>query len=194
MRYRMNVNWKRLKAVPKICIVLWVALFVSLIFCTVKAAIPSSLWIDKTKHETITVTDISLFDSHNIRGSRYKLTIKSPNDTFYLWYPAESFSKHKDTIEKNLTAGLVTQVSVTYLSGSTMQDVLTGHYRIVDLRTDDTVFYELSEEISHWKHTRLIYLVLSVVLLLIWVIGTILVAVIYGVMSFSPPQNRKREK
>ena len=194
MKYRMNFKWKRLKVVPNVLVALWVALFASFMFCTVKAAISAPLWLNNTKNETITVIDASLFDSRDIRGSRFKLTIKSNDNTFYLWYPVDSFSRHKDTIEKNLLTGSVTQVSVIYLSNSSIQDMVTGHCKIVDLRSDDIVFYHLDEEISRCRHSKSTYLVLSVVLLLVLIFESVMVVVILGIVSFSPVRGAKKKK
>ena len=185
MRYCMSFKWTKFKSVPKRIIILWSILFASFAFCTIKLAIPSSFWLDQLEERKITITDISVIDSRDIRGSRFQLSIKSNDDAFYLWYPAKSFSKYEHAVKKNLLTGLTSQVSVTYLSRSTIQDVVTGQYRIVDLRDDYNVFYDLNEEILRCQGAKNTYLIASILLFLLWIFETVLIFIMYGIVLFS---------
>lgn len=181
MRY---VRMKRLKTVPKALLIIWVVLFASLVFCTAKTFFPSPLLVDDAKHDVVAIIDASLYDSRDIRGSRFKLVIETNDKTFYLWYPVESFSKYKDVVERDLLTGSVSQVSISYLSDSTIQDIMTGHCRVVDLRSDNEVYYSFDDEISRCQSSKSTYLVLSIILLLMLILFTFVMTIIYGVVSF----------
>lgn len=150
----------------------------------------SPLQVDDAEHDVVTVIDASLYDSRDIRGSRFKLVIETNDKTFYLWYPVESFTKYMNVVERDLLTRSVSQVSVSYLSDSTLQDMMTGHCRIVDLRTDDEVYYSLNEEISRCQSSELTYLILSIILLLLLIFFTFVMTIVYGVVSFRPLKNQ----
>ncbi len=190
MRYVINFRWQRLKAVPKALFTLWVALFISLIFCAVKTSVFSPLRVESSECDLVAVIDASLFDSRDIKGSRFKLVIESYDRTFYLWYPVESFTKYKDAVEEDLLSGSDPQVSVSYLTNSSIQDIMSGHCRIVDLRSDDEVYYSMDDEILRYQSSKSTYLVLSFFLFLVLILMTFMIAVIYGVVFFRDKRKR----
>ena len=181
MKCGLTYRWSRLKAIPKLYIILWFLLLFFLLFSIIQSTIPWTYYLDKLEDKTVEVTNITLFDSRDIRGSRFKLLVKSNYDIFYLWYPIESFPKYYSQIESYLLSGEVSQVTVKYLSNTSLRDIVSGRRRIVDLRFNNLVFYDIQEEESRFQTDRFTYLIVGIILSIILVIYTLFCGIIYGV-------------
>lgn len=183
MKYGMKIKWKRVKVIPRVYTVTLVILFLSFTYCAVNALIPSSSWMKHTESKTIAISNVSLYDSRNL-GTRFKLTIRSQDGVFYLWYPDKIYRQHEDNIQNDLINGSTSHVTVTYLSNSSLRNLITGHCKIVDLRSDNTVFYDLKDEISRENLAHIYYILLSVILLIAWLLDSFFVLLIYDGISF----------
>lgn len=191
MKCRITIRWKRLKAIPRFQFFISVILFLSFIYCTVNALIPSSSWMKHTESKTIAISNVSLYDSRNL-GTRFKLTIRSQDGVFYLWYPCKIYRQHEDDIQNDLMNGSTSYVTVTYLSNSSLCDLITGHCKIVDLRSDNTVFYDLKDEISRENRAHIYYVILSVILIVVCLLNSFFVLLIYNCISFRKRMYKKR--
>lgn len=185
MKYGMKIKWKRLKAIPKFRFFISAILFLSFTYCAVNALTPSYSWMKHTKSKTIAISNASLFDIKKW-GTRYKLTIRSQDGVFYLWYPSKVYRRYEDVINNDLMNGSTSHVMVTYLSNSNLLDRITGDCQIVDLRSENTVFYDLKDEIYEENKAHIYYILLSVILLIALLLDSFFVLLVYDGISFFP--------
>ena len=136
------------------------------------------------KETNITISNARLYDSRDIWGSRFKLTIKSQNDSFYLWYPVDVFSKYEDSVREELLEGETTEVYAKVISNSTLWDIISGHSKIVDLRTDSFVFYDLGDELLRMQTGYSTSLWAALFSLVLWLADTVLLLLIYRCVRF----------
>ena len=196
MKYGITLRWKRIKTVPKVFVLSLALLIISFFVCVINLVGTSSRWIDRIEEKNIIITDAYVFDSHDIKGSRFKLVIESNDDRFYLWYPKDSFSKYRGVIASDLLNGSTNQVSAKVISNSTLWDVISGQCKIEDLRAGDTVFYDLDDEILRQKDSRYTYLIAAAFLSALLVSGTTLISISYGIVRLTKkhPADRRRRK
>ncbi len=86
--------------------------------------------------------------------------------------------------------GSTSHVTVTYLSNSNLLDIITGDCRIVDLRSENTVFYDLKDQIYQENLAHIYYILLSVILLIAWLLDSFFVLLVYDGISFFPRKGK----
>ena len=182
MNYSITYRWARLKNIPKLYVILWFFILFLTLFSFIRSAIPWSYYSDKTEEKTIEVTDVTLFDSRDIKGSRFRLSIRSEDSTFYLWYPVETYLKYKNQVEASLLSGDIVQVSIRYQARNSFRDIILNQHRIIDLRFNELVFYDIQDEELRFQSARFSYFFLGIVLFIIFLVNTFLLCIIYGVL------------
>ena len=70
------------------------------------------------------IDNINIMDSHDIKGSRMKLTIMDGDNMFFVWYPLSSYRNYARKIETELLTGETTSVTVKVASNQTIRDKL----------------------------------------------------------------------
>ena len=181
MKNKAVFKWSKLKSVPKVHMFVWICLFLFVFAFLVNLFVPLNENIEDT---TITISNAKWFDSRDIWGSRFKLIIKSQNDSFYLWYPVDTFPKYEDCLREKLLTGETTEVYAKVVSNSTLWDAISGHRKIVDLRTDSFVFYDLEDELLRTQTGYNVSLWAALFSLVLWLADTVLLLLIYGCVRF----------
>ena len=169
---------KKLKTVPVRLKIVW---SITLLLCVV--AIFESLksptnWTKNVKQTEITVDEVSFWDSRTLTGNRYRIRIQSGDDKYYLWY---SYLQ-ADTIREHLLSGEVSTVTVQYQQGNPISTAIQGK-RIVDCRSGDIVFYNITDAVRQAKDDRIGAIILLLFSFVIWITATMWIAVVYGVVS-----------
>ncbi len=183
-RVRIILNWRKIRRIPLRAIVLWVLFFSILVFCAARMITHSNYTHDNMESTQIEIEKVFLTNTFSTKGSRMKLTIQSGETQYYLWYPPESYLQYSDAINTYLLSGNVTHVSAIVVSDSTIWDSWTGRQRIIDLRMDNTVFYEFDTEASRLQGDYATFCVLTLLIGFFHIIYTIIVCIVYGVVNF----------
>ena len=123
-----------------------------------------------------------MYDSRDANGRRIKLEISSENQRYYLWYPQGSYGKYSTQV-KELLSGNVTLVNAKIIEKSTIYDLLLDKVRIVDLRTDDTIYYDLDTEKIALQKGYIGLWIVGPLFLTLWILSTIWILLIYRVMK-----------
>lgn len=177
--YRIIFYKRKLKAVP---MRLKIVLVLMLLLCTV-AALESlkspTNWTKNVKQAELSIDEVFLWDSRDLTGSRYKIRIRSGDDNYYLWY---SYS-HADLIREYLLSGEISTVTVQYRQGNPVSTAIWGK-RIVDCRSGDIVFYDIEDAVQQAKNDQIGAVVLLCLSLVIWIIATMWIFIVYGVVSW----------
>ena len=182
MKYKAVFKWSRLKSIPKVHRFLCICLFLFAFVFLVNFFVPFN---ENIKETNITISSVKLYDSSDIWGSRFKLIIKSQNDTFYLWYPVDVFPKYENCLREKLLTGETTEVYAKVVSNSTLWDTISGRYKIVDLRTDSFVFYDLEDELLRMQNGYNTSLWVAIFSLVLWIVDSVLLLLIYGCVRFA---------
>ncbi len=106
--------------------------------------------LENLNENTVHIDKVSLLDSHNLRGYRMKLKIVDRDRTYYLWYPQSAYRLYSEAILEDLLSGNVDTIVIKSVNPS-LRDRLRNKRRIVDLRTEDAVYYDLQSEIQSSK-------------------------------------------
>lgn len=184
MKYKAVFKWSKLRSIPKIHMFIWICLFLFVIAFGVNSAtlfMPLKRNIEETN---ITISNARLYDSRDIWGSRFKLIIDSQNDSFYLWYPVDVFPRYENCLREKLLTGETTAVYAKVVSNSTLWDTLSGQRKIVDLRTDSFVFYDLEDELLRMENGYNVSLWAALFSLILWLADTVLLLLIYRCVRF----------
>lgn len=108
---------------------------------------PADECLEDLNESIVHIDKVSLLDSHNVRGARMKLKIVDRDMTYYLWYPQSAYRLYSQAIHEDLLSGNVDTVVVKSTKPS-LRDTIQNKRRIVDLRTEDAVYYDLQSEIQ----------------------------------------------
>lgn len=182
-RFFIKFSRKRIKRIPKNALIAWVVCAVSLLALIIDVVIPYKS-IESLQCKEIPIDDIYLFNSYETKGSRIRLNIVSDGMQYFVWYPQERFDEYSNTIEQDLLSGNVVSVQVRIPEKRNFRDKLLNQYRIFDLRTDSSVYYSVDDEIDRIYCGQRWQWVICATGILFWCTGTIIMLLIYKVISF----------
>lgn len=188
MKYSIRVNLKRVKNIPKATVCVWMLLGLACLYCIIQLFLPTYRTLEKMKECEISIDKIHLIDSHDTKGSRMKLEIISENTTYYVWYPQSKYREFAYEIENELLSGDVTSVTAKVVSTKSIQDYLLNQIRIVDLRSNTSVYYCLNTEKDQLLKNKCSLGLVFLLLFVFWTLATLLFSLSYGVLNF---QKRK---
>lgn len=113
-----------------------------------------------------------------------KLEIVSENQTFYLWYPQNSYIDYKYEVETELLTGKVTSVTAKVIGTQTIRDNLLNRIRVVDLRKDTSVYYDLATEKANLRQNYNSLWILFFLIFVLWLFSTIFISIVYKIITF----------
>lgn len=174
---------KRVKQIPKGLLLTLGALGLVVLCCLVQILFPASARLEDLDVCQIQIDHIRLVDSHNTKGDRLKLELMDGEQTFYLWYSQSSYSRFAGSVEGELLTGAVTAVTAKLASHASLRDVIGNRKRIVDLRSDASVYYDLETEIENIRETSVGTWLLLLLLTLALVCGVLYTMLVYRVMA-----------
>ncbi len=182
--YSIRIIFKQLKHIPKKVVVFWIALGLICLYCTIQLFSPVYRMSDNLQDCEIDIDKVYLLDSHDTKGSRMKLEIFSGNTTYYLWYPQSKYIDFAYDVEHDLLTGNVTLVEAKIANTYSLHDRLLNQKRIVDLRSNSTVYYDLDIEMKSQQHQYRSVLLLCTIVFLFWISYTLCIFLVYRVVSF----------
>lgn len=170
-----KIKWKRIKLIPKRNVVVWLLLFVICMYFTIKLFYPIYHELENLQERQIQIDDVRIIDTRNKIGSRMKLEIVSDDETFYVWYPVtflkSYYKEYSYLLKKDLLSGNVTCVTAKIAKNKSIHDNLFNRNRIVDLRCEDTVYYDIETEKVDLKYDYIslwVVTILSLIVMLVY--------------------------
>ena len=182
-QYSIGISWKRLKKIPKKTLGVWLIFGLATLFCFIQLFLPVNRTLDNLEERKINVDKIDIWDSRDSKGSRMRLDIVSGNTTYYLWFP-QNYVDYAEKVETELLNGKVTSVTAIVVSDQTLHDRISNRMRVVDLRSDTSIYYDLDTEKVNFQQDYIFLWFLFIFLFLIWLFGTLLIVLIYGVLTY----------
>lgn len=183
-RYSIRVVWKLRKRMPKIAVSVWLILGLLCLYFLIRLLFPTYQSLDDLQEYEIHIDDVRLWDSHDTKGRRMRLEIITGDQTFYLWYPQSDYIDYKHEVETELLAGKVTTVTAKVVRDQTIRDSLLKRKRVVDLRSDTSVYYDLTTERASLRQDYISICFLYPFLFAVWLFSTLFILLIYGVITF----------
>jgi hypothetical protein len=172
-----------MKNIPKKALAFLLFLGVLWMCSIAQLIILSNTQLDDLQKREIKIDKACVDISLNRTGSRFKLSLISGNTTYYVWYPNSQRQKFSDVIERDLLSGKVTSVTVSISEHSTLRDRLTNRQRIVEVKNNDTVYYDLDTERIRLESDRISAWVLFLISFVAWILDTFLLLSIYRVIK-----------
>lgn len=189
MMHFLCVNPKKLKRVPKRLLVVWVLLLLFGIYCLTMLFVPKYQKLNNISECQITIKSIRLIDTHNSNGSRFRLYIQGNNQSYYLDYPQLYSKEYLNRVKEELLTGEIELVDAKYVDNYTIRDRILGRKRIVDLRTNNSVYYELEMEKKQLSEYKISACVLFFLVILVWIIYSLFIIGIYGLLGRTKEQS-----
>ncbi len=180
----MHLKWKRFHAVPKKAFVPFVLLLVIFLYSWIQLAHPPLHWMDKVSDVQLQIENVRLADSFSTKGSRMKLIIEADDQVYYLWYPTNAYMQYSQSVKSLLFTGEERNVTAKIVDNTTLWDCLTGQHKIVDLRSNSAVFYEIQTEINRTVENHHALWILLALSGLLWTVDAIYICLVYGIVAF----------
>ena len=152
-------------------------LILSLFYLSFQIYSSSKLNLDELETKEIYIDDVVLVDTYNSKSSRMKLKITADNNNYFLWYPQRYFKEYKSLLEKDLLSLRVRKVKVITISSSSLINKIRNQIQIVDLRSENTVYYDI--EIEKKRQSTDFILLIFMCLFLMFFCCIYVVAVFY---------------
>ena len=177
---QVSFGKKHLKKTPRRTIFVWMILSLLLLVVLVEIFVPSYKKVDAAKEYEIVIDDLSAFEPNGRRTSALRLYITADDQLFYLYYPSLHYKRYAPQLESELLSGKETTVKLKAVDGFTIWDTLRGRKRIVDLRSENSVYYELETEIAKLRQDYIGVVCVGGLLLLLWLIDSVYILLVYG--------------
>lgn len=187
-RHTCHFVWKRVRRVPKRVWIPWLISTILIVYCVIKLCLPVYGSLDELREINIHIDKIYLRDSHDTKGSRMKLVITEGKCNYYLWYPAANYKDFSLQLEQDLLSGKISEVTALVVSNQSLRETLSNSFRIVDLRSDRSVYYDLDTEKQSLRNNRLSLWIAFTVLSLGWVVWTYIELLAYNIISYKKKQ------
>ena len=181
-KIKVTFRLKNCKKVPvKVILTFLVAMLLFFVLLYELVNTPSLANISQVE---ILVDDVVLKKVSTRIGRTTEVRVFSGETTYYIRYPSTDYLDYRSAIESELLSGNIDVVHGTILDEQKLTDRVTGKVRLVDLRSDSSVYYDISTE----KFALQIeYGALAVILILYalgFFLGTFLVGINYKIIIF----------
>ncbi len=153
--------------------------------------IPVKYRLSNLETRTVHIDRIRMVDTMSRGDYRMKLIIKDGNTTYYLHYPRKTLKKVSQALDDDLFSGKISSVEVTVAKPS-LRNYLDRDRRIVDLRSETNVYYDLEAERDR-LHKDGIEGAIALALLFPFTLAlTWLTLFDYGILYYRPRKHRKK--
>ena len=160
------------------CLLGWLLILYLLIECLL-SVYPAE---EDLRECEIPIERVSLHNSFD-KDTRMKLEIVSGGSTYYLWYSSSVYLDFAEAVKNELLTGEAASVSAKIVTDQSLYDRLTDRYRVADLRSGSSVFYDMEADRTYWQMNHIVFVVAVVILLVVWLSVTAVSAVMYGVLD-----------
>lgn len=180
----LQINCNRIKQIPKGAVGFWIVLAFVVLYCTIQLCHPMYQTLDDLQNREINIDQVNLLDSHDTKGSRLKLEIVSGKTTYYVWYPQSKYIDYSHDVENDLLTRKISSVKVKIANTQSMRDSLFNQKRVVDIRSDSAVYYDLNTEMIRMQHHHRSLWILCIFTFLFLLCYTMFISFIYRVLVF----------
>ncbi len=192
--YRIKFNPKKFKRIPKKAIISWIISLIIFAFSAINALLPANHMLKDLETIQLKIDKVILAKTYNTSGSRRQLYITSGDRKYKLSYPSFSYRQYSEALDTYLLSGSTTVVTAKVIPNSTIRDALGYRTRIVDLRTDNVVFFDIEDEIKDNQINHVAVVFLAFIIGFGFIVYTMLIAMGYGFVEFRKPRKKKKEK
>ena len=140
--------------------------------------------INNLQEIDITIDKVYIIDTYDNIGSRMKLIIQSQDANYYLWYPSSHYIDFRDNVQNDLLSGNITSVKAIIAEDQSIRDIILNQIRIVHLKSDNAVYYDLDTEKVGLKQNYISLWIAFILVLIIWLGAIVLISLVYGVLTF----------
>ena len=180
----VKVNLKKIKRIPKKTIIILCALTLIVVFLVIQLFRPMYHSINNLQEIDITIDKVYIIDTYDNIGSRMKLIIQSQDANYYLWYPSSHYIDFRDNVQNDLLSGNITSVKAIIAEDQSIRDIILNQIRIVHLKSDNAVYYDLDTEKVGLKQNYISLWIAFILVLIIWLGAIVLISLVYGVLTF----------
>ena len=188
--YTISFKPKRLHRIPKKQILLMALFGIPCILLLIDLLLPVKYRLSNLENHTVHIDEIQMVDTLSRRGSRMKLVIQDDNTTYYLHYPQKTLKEVSQALDDDLFSGKISSVEATVAKPS-LRNYLTGHRRIVDLRSDANIYYDLETERESIHQGRIAEAIILVVYFPFTLTLAGLILLSYGILEIDTKKHRK---
>ncbi len=188
----VKINHKKIKRIPLKAILFWFLFLIIFAFFMVNALRPANYWLKDLEIIQLKIDRVSLVDTYDIHGSRMKLYISSGDQNYYLWYPQGSYLPYSEVLDTHLLSGKTTVVTAKVIPNNIVREALGRRAEIVDLRTDDVVFFDIEDRIKSNQIDHIGIVILAFISGFMFILDTIFITTVYGVIEFGKPCSKMK--
>ena len=188
--YTISFKPKRIRCISKKNILFMALFWIVTILVFIAEIIPVKYRLSNLETRTVHIDRIRMVDTMSRGDYRMKLIIKDGNTTYYLHYPRKTLKKVSQALDDDLFSGKISSVEVTVAKPS-LRNYLDRDRRIVDLRSETNVYYDLEAERDR-LHKDGIEGAIALALLFPFTLAlTWLTLFDYGILYYRPRKHRK---
>ena len=191
MCFHSKVKWKNIKKISKRDIVCWIFLTLFLIELFIEAFLIPKYHVLNPIYEKSLVIEKIYFDNY-----RHKRVILQADDEEYYMsysslYASESIRKIRKDLE-NGTLAVGDTATIQFISADDIRfNFILQKKRIVDLRTENEIYYTLDTEKTILMEHKIGAIILFFVFLLVWSLFTYLSLIADNILVFRPSKKTR---
>ena len=194
MRYHSKVKWKNIKKISKRDIVCWIFLTLFLIELFIEAFLIPKYHVLNPIYEKSLVIERIYFDKYH----RKRVILHADSEEYYMSYSSLYASESIRKIRKDLENGTLAvgdTVTIQFISADDIRfNFILQKKRIVDLRTENEIYYTLDTEKTILTEHKIGAIILFFVFLLVWTGLTYLFLIADNILVFRPSKKRDTHK
>lgn len=187
MSYQLEVNPKRLRAVPKAALIIWLILGLICILLLRELYYTPEWMLQNAKEIPVAVTDPVA--QENTRISRFlfshetTLSWTTDEETYYIIYPGFSYSEYSQTLEEGLRTSAHESLTAMISPRVSLRDRFLHRRWVLDLRSGQTVFFDRATAQAYMTADYSALCILTVSLCLLQLLGGFAIALLYRVVK-----------
>jgi hypothetical protein len=191
MCFHSKVKWKNIKRISKRDIVCWIFITLFLIELFIEAFLIPKYHVLNPIYEKSLVIEKIYFDNHHHK----RVILQTGGEEYYMsyssLYASESIRKIRNDLE-NGTLAVGDTATIQFISADDIRfNFILQKKRIVDLRTENDIYYTLDTEKTILTEQKICCIILFFVFLLVWTGFTYLFLIADNILVFR--QSKKRD-
>ncbi|MBR5188256.1 MAG: hypothetical protein IKW18_07285 [Clostridia bacterium] len=193
MCFHSKVKWKNIKKISKRDIVCWIFLTLFLIELFIEAFLIPKYHVLNPIYEKHLAIERIYLDSY-----RKRVVLYADGEEYYMGYSSLYASESIRKIRKDLENGTLAvgdTATIQFISADDIRfNFILQKKRIVDLRTENEIYYTLDTEKTILMEHKIGAIILFFVFLLVWSLFTYLSLITDNILVFRPSKKRDTHK
>lgn len=156
LRYSIKLNLSRIRVIPKRNLLVLVVFGWLCMWMIAALLMPAEQILAKSHIEEVPVDCESIYvvDTHEVRGSRYKLVLETDDAFYFAWYPEGTYQKYKEILETCISNQEVVTLTMRISDDVSLWDKLLNRITVYDVRDENGVYYSLDDYIEDYERER----------------------------------------